>query len=406
MKNKAKFLALTLFIGILGLHAQQRVTVKATSYDISDNLDLEAVASMFGDASNLEDFERNLNDPEVQISNLDLNEDGYVDYLRVVESLEEGTHLILVQAVLAKDIYQDVATIDVEKRGNDVVVQVVGNSYIYGTNYIIEPVYVSRPVIYSYFWGPRYVRWVSPYYYGYYPVYYNRWAPRPVFVYHRHVHRHIRTHHTYRHVAVRKSARAYQMYQRQGRNDYARTNPNRSFERRNAGVQNREQLTASRTTVNRRPQTVETRPAQAQRSSTTNQGRSTSVRTTQNRSTPANRPAVSTSRTQVTGRNQSTSARQSSTVRSTPGRSASTARQQTATTRNSSTSTRSTVRSAPAQSTSNRANSSRSTATQRSTSQKTRSSSPHSSRASTPSRSSTPSRATPSTNTSSAPARF
>lgn len=268
MKTKAIVLILSLFMGTMGLYAQQRVTVKATNYDISDNLDLEAVASMFGDASNLEDFERNLNDPEIQISNLDLNEDGFVDYLRVVESTEDGLHLILIQAVLAKDIYQDVATIDVEKRGSEVVVQIVGNSYIYGTNYIIEPVYVRRPVIFTHFWGPSYVRWVSPYYYGYYPVYYHRWAPRPAFVYHRHVHHHVHTYHTYRHVSVRKSNRAYQMYKRHGRNDYARTNPARSFEKRNAGVQNRQQLTANRSTANTRTRTAQKRSVETRRTNT------------------------------------------------------------------------------------------------------------------------------------------
>ena len=54
-------------------------TVKASNSDISDNLDLRAVATIFGDASNLEDFERRLNDPKTQISNLDLNNDNYVD---------------------------------------------------------------------------------------------------------------------------------------------------------------------------------------------------------------------------------------------------------------------------------------------------------------------------------------
>lgn len=406
MKTKARLLALTLFIGTLGLYAQQRVTVKATSYDISDNLDLEAVASMFGDANNLEDFERNLNDPDVQISNLDLNEDGYVDYLRVVESAEDGVLLILIQAVLAKDIYQDVATIDVEKRGNNVVVQVVGNNYIYGNNYIIEPVYVRRPIIYTYFWGPTYVHWVSPYYYGYYPVYYNCWAPRPVFVYHRHVHHHIHAHHTYHHVAVRKSARAYQMYQRQGRNDYARSNPNRSFERRNVGVQNREQLTASRTTVSSRPQSVESRPAQAQRASNTTQARSTSIRTTENRNTTAPRAAVSAGRNQVSSGNSRSEVRQSTSVRSTPSRRSSSTRQQTVTSRSSGASNSSAVRSAPAQRSVSKGSSTRNTATQRSSTQQTRSSSPQSSRASTPSRSKAPSRATPSSGTSSAPKRL
>jgi hypothetical protein len=45
--------------------------------EISDNLDLRAVTDIFGDSRNLQDFER-LNDPELQISNLDLNYDNDV----------------------------------------------------------------------------------------------------------------------------------------------------------------------------------------------------------------------------------------------------------------------------------------------------------------------------------------
>jgi len=41
---------------------------------------------------NLEDFEKKLNNPDTQISNLDLNEDGEVDYLRVIETSKDETH--------------------------------------------------------------------------------------------------------------------------------------------------------------------------------------------------------------------------------------------------------------------------------------------------------------------------
>lgn len=34
------------------------------------------------------------------ISNLDLNQDGYVDYLRVVETVEGNTHVFVIEAVL------------------------------------------------------------------------------------------------------------------------------------------------------------------------------------------------------------------------------------------------------------------------------------------------------------------
>jgi len=106
--------------------AQDHTTVTATSSEISDNLDLRAIASLFGDAKDLDDFEQKLNDPKTQISNLDLNNDNQVDYLRVVESVEGNTHLIIIQSVLGKDNYQDVATIQVEKDDhNKVQVQVV-----------------------------------------------------------------------------------------------------------------------------------------------------------------------------------------------------------------------------------------------------------------------------------------
>ena len=100
----------SLFFALSG-KAQDRTTNNATSSEISDNLDLRAIASIFGDAKDLEDFERQLNDPKIQISNLDLNDDNQVDYLRVIESVEGNTHLIIVQSVLGRDTFQDVATI-------------------------------------------------------------------------------------------------------------------------------------------------------------------------------------------------------------------------------------------------------------------------------------------------------
>lgn len=84
---------------------QDITTVDALSDEISENLDLEAVAPIFGDAENLEDFEERLNDPKTQISNLDLNEDGFVDYLRVVETADADTHVVALQAVLEEDVF-------------------------------------------------------------------------------------------------------------------------------------------------------------------------------------------------------------------------------------------------------------------------------------------------------------
>ena len=105
MKTKLLMLSLLSIFCIAGICAQDRTTVRANNSDISDNLDLRAVASIFGDSKNLNDFERRLNNPKAQISNLDLNGDNQVDYLRVIESVEGNTHLIIIQSVLILTIF-------------------------------------------------------------------------------------------------------------------------------------------------------------------------------------------------------------------------------------------------------------------------------------------------------------
>src|SRR5690606_2998247 len=223
------------FVGLLSvfasvIFAQDRTTVTATSNDISENLDLRAVASIFGESRDLEDFERRLNDPRTQISNLDLNQDYQVDYLRVIETVDGPTHLIVIQSVLGRDLFQDVATIEVERDRNNVVqVQVVGDVYMYGPNYIYEPVYVSRPVIFDVFWAVSYRPYYSPWYWGYYPTYYSYWAPCPVYRYRNNIHVHINVNNTYNYVSTRRSSRAVAMYNTRRSNAYERQHPNRSF---------------------------------------------------------------------------------------------------------------------------------------------------------------------------------
>ncbi|MCB2221983.1 MAG: hypothetical protein KQI35_16465 [Bacteroidetes bacterium] len=247
MKRKIISLYVLLLMAFGYASAQERITITANNLEISDNLDLQAVASIFGDAENLEDFENRLNDPYTQISNLDLNRDGYVDYLRVVELSEAYTHLIVIQAVIGNDLYQDVATIEVEHdRYGVTTVQVVGNAYIYGPNYIIEPVYIYRPLIVAWFWGPHYRPWRSPYYWGYYPIYYRPWHPYSPHFYRTNVHVHINVHHTYYYTHVRKSGSAINMYHQVGRNDYGNRYPENSFAKRNKGIPNRSGLNQHR----------------------------------------------------------------------------------------------------------------------------------------------------------------
>ncbi|NPD45797.1 hypothetical protein [Lentimicrobium sp. S6] len=246
MKKLIVILVISL-ISLSQLIAQNITTIEAKSFDISDNLDLDAVASIFGEARNLEDFENKLNNPRLRLSNLDLNEDGLVDYLRVIETSEYGINLITIQALIARDLFQDVAVISVEKdyRGLTTV-QVIGDVYMYGPNYIIQPVYVHQPVIWTWFRGPYYSSWRSPYRWGYYPSnYHHRRACHPR-QYQNNVYVHINVHNSYYRADHRVSNNSVRIQKRNRSNDYGRNNPQRSFAKRNNGVKNRSELNRRR----------------------------------------------------------------------------------------------------------------------------------------------------------------
>ena len=232
---------LIFFSNTSSLSAYQDSVIYAQNDDISYDLDLNAVASLFGESRDLADFEWKLNDPNLQISNLDLNGDYRVDYLRVIETTQGGLHLIVIQAVVGPDMYQDVATIEVSgSRYGNTYVQIVGDPYLYGSNYIIEPYYVYTPVIFNYFWSPGYYRpYYSHYRWGYYPRHYRPWRPMPTPYYRNHVYKHIDRRHHYRSTTVRRNTHARQLHRQVRRNDYARRYPNRSFVKRRQHPGNR-----------------------------------------------------------------------------------------------------------------------------------------------------------------------
>ena len=215
--------------------AQDVTTVKATDNTISENLDLKAVASVFGESKDLEDFEKRLNDPKTQLSNLDLNEDGEVDYLRVLEISKDKTHVVTIQAVIGNNEYQDVAVIDVDKDNEkEGEVQVVGDVSMYGPDYIVTTVYVQPPVIWLWFWGPYYRPWRSPFYWGYYPSFYRPWRPYPVSRYQKNVHVHINVNNTYNRTTIRKNTTAVSLQKQSRKSDFSAKNKNKSS--KNSGI--------------------------------------------------------------------------------------------------------------------------------------------------------------------------
>ena len=116
----------------------------ANSYESSglpgDNLNLYAVMKLFRESKTLELFEKNLNDENSMINNLDLNGDGQLDYINVIYNFDGNLHTIVLRVAINENENQDVAVFYVDKDAdNRIRIQLVGDESLYGKDYIIEP---------------------------------------------------------------------------------------------------------------------------------------------------------------------------------------------------------------------------------------------------------------------------
>jgi len=171
----------------VGLVYAQETTIVAAASEAAEGLDLQAVGELFKEAEDLEAFEKALNDPDVGVNNLDLDDNGEVDYICVVDQVYDDTHVIILQVPLGEDDYQDVATIEVEKTDDDEYnMQVHGNEDIYGEDYYVAPsvVHIHTWPIITWMYRPVYRPYVSVYRFGHYPRWWVRRAPVKVNVYH------------------------------------------------------------------------------------------------------------------------------------------------------------------------------------------------------------------------------
>jgi hypothetical protein len=174
-----------------------------------DNLNLYAVMKLFQESETLEGFERNLNDENSRINNLDLNGDNLIDYINVVDYVDGDVHTIVLRTALNRNETQDVAVFTVQRfRDGSVQIQLVGDEDLYGRDYIVEPIYddvyadtpnpgytgrsrnranvtvirttpfeiAAWPLV-RFIYMPNYVVWHSSWYWGYYPTYWNPWRP-------------------------------------------------------------------------------------------------------------------------------------------------------------------------------------------------------------------------------------
>lgn len=146
-----------------------------------ENLDLQAVGALLERAETAEEFEYRLNTEGV--SNLDLNDDGYADYISVREfderdPDERGFSLF---SMFGPELIQEIATIIFDRNGyNDngyypgARVLLRGDRDLYGDNYYYETNWRDRSLpIVNWLFSDRDDYYRSPYYYENYPNYYE-----------------------------------------------------------------------------------------------------------------------------------------------------------------------------------------------------------------------------------------
>lgn len=197
MKN----LAVVLMV-VLGINSIYSQSAKSNGF-ISDNFSLEGALQIFKQSNTMEEFENSLNNENSNVNNLDLNNDGYIDYLTVSDYQDKDVHVIVISTYLDKNERQDIATIELERKGVDnAIVQIVGDEDLFGKDVYVEPfdnderldrskggpnvteIVSSRIIINVWGWpcvrfiySPRYVLWASPFRWSYYPKWWKPWRP-------------------------------------------------------------------------------------------------------------------------------------------------------------------------------------------------------------------------------------
>ena len=137
MKTQGLHRIITLFFLMSGVIA---VNGQSESQVPGDNFSLEGALELFKKSASPEEFEKLLNDADSKVNNLDLNGDGYIDYVRVIDRNEGNIHAFILQAVVSETESQDVAVISLEKLADGkAVLQITGDEDVYGVETIIEP---------------------------------------------------------------------------------------------------------------------------------------------------------------------------------------------------------------------------------------------------------------------------
>lgn len=172
-------------------------------YWAKDNFDLQRAGDLLEKSDSPEEFERYLNDDDYGVNNLDLNDDGYADYISVEEfdDRDDNTRGLSLFSRFGPSIGQEIAQIFFYRDRPDYPgarIYLRGDDRIYGDNAYYETNWLDRSLQIASFLFGGHDPYRSPYYYDNYPSWYSPYEivetpvyrtrlvelyPQPLFVY-------------------------------------------------------------------------------------------------------------------------------------------------------------------------------------------------------------------------------
>jgi len=155
-------------------NTQTNVNVNVVS-EAKDGLDLEALTELIKKGRSAEDIEIKLNQSG-GINNLDLDENGKVDFIKVTEyGNKNGIYGFSFTVELDNGEEQEIAEIEIEQSGDNAEIVTRGNEQIYGSNHYYHSMHpVTTFLLWSYLLRPH-PFYMSPFGFGHYPGYYNQY---------------------------------------------------------------------------------------------------------------------------------------------------------------------------------------------------------------------------------------
>lgn len=198
----------SIFVVLFGLTSFTQ-SAKATTDNQypGEHFNLAGALELFKKSDSPESFEKALNTESNYVNNLDLNEDGEIDFVRVTNHQEGDFHAIVLQVNINASETQDIAVIEIEKTGDETaLLQIIGDEDVYGKKLILEPhdeagvgggkggpsVNMETAYVVVNVWGwpsvrhiyaPRYRVYTSPFVWNVRPRWHRPWRPRAYHVF-------------------------------------------------------------------------------------------------------------------------------------------------------------------------------------------------------------------------------